>query len=611
MKQARNGLVGWVFVAVVATLVLLPSHVESQTALSWTRATATGGVAPPNRRDAALEYDPVRGRIVLFGGIGDGGELNDVWVYTVTTSTWSEVTTSGNAPAPRFDMVSGIANDILYVSSGQRGAEVFADVYALNLATNVWTQLPQRGEIPEGRYGSAGGVWRTGQGLYLSHGFDKKVRFDDTFYYSFADQRWWDVTPDGNLPAARCLVGTTMVGPDTFTMFGGCGSGGYAPCPAQDGYVYAANFADGSRNWDKTSNCPGKEQRSAMAPFPGIQTKAILYGGSDAPSDALVSVLDIPTGTWTRVVPGGSAKPAKRQAHAMTLVHTNVPNQFVAMFGGRTGGGLSNDLWFINGDSLSGLATKECEDSFDFRILHGFFMWLSWGIMLPGGIFAARFLKYMDVEVTGKPIWFAIHRVIMPVGLVFALLGFTFAWLITDKHFSALPHAPFGVLVMLLGILQPVNAYFRPHADPFTNKRKIWQYIHWWAGRTAAFLGFINVGLGVWHINRHIFVDLTALWVMYGLFAAFFVIGFLALNVLRGKQDADSKGYPSYHVWIPKIFRELTTGKSGAIESASDEDEIQLSSTKPSSTTSSATSSHSRVSPSGAASDTSGDSSSS
>merc|ERR1711916_217642 len=138
------------------------------------------------------------------------------------------------------------------------------------------------------------------------------------------------------------------------------------------------------------------------------------------------------------------------------------------------------------------------------------------------------------------------------------------------------------------------------HADPFTNKRKIWQYIHWWAGRTAAFLGFINVGLGVWHINRHIFVDLTALWVMYGLFAAFFVIGFLALNVLRGKQDADSKGYPSYHVWIPKIFRQLSPGgKSGAIESASDEDEIQLSSTKPSSTTTS-TSSHSRVSPSAA-----------
>merc|ERR1711916_414494 len=95
-----------------------------------------------------------------------------------------------------------------------------------------------------------------------------------------------------------------------------------------------------------------------------------------------------------------------------------------------------------------------------------------------------------------------------------------------------------------------------------------------------------------------------ALWVMYGLFAAFFVIGFLALNVLRGKQDADSKGYPSYHVWIPKIFRQLSTGgKSGAIESASDEDEIQLSSTKPSSSTTST--SHSRVTPSAAADDSS------
>jgi hypothetical protein len=47
---------------------------------SWTeQATSGGAVRPPARREHAMAYDSQRGRIVLFGGEGEAGDLDDTW----------------------------------------------------------------------------------------------------------------------------------------------------------------------------------------------------------------------------------------------------------------------------------------------------------------------------------------------------------------------------------------------------------------------------------------------------------------------------------------------------------------------------------------------------
>ncbi|KNC51480.1 uncharacterized protein AMSG_07677 [Thecamonas trahens ATCC 50062] len=573
-----SGMFGVTVVVVVVLVAAMAPDVSGQQ-LSWSLLTPSTSAAPSPRRDAVWEYDAGRNQVVLFGGVSASGETNDVWTFDLTTNVWTERSTSGTRPVVRFDMVSGIVGNSLYISSGQSGPIVLSDVWELDLTTYAWTQLPQAGAIPRGRYGSAGGVFRTGTGLYLSHGFNKKVRYDDTFFYSFAEQKWIEVTPAGNLPGARCLVGTTMLTANSFTMYGGCGSGGYSPCPSQESFIFAANFADGSRNWVKTRKCPPKLQRAAMAFFPGDSSKAVLYGGAKATAGGVVNVLDVPSGAWTRVVPGGSAVPAVRQAHTMTLVYNTASpsSEYVLVFGGQVSGALTNEIWRLSGTTTAGLPNKACQIGFDFRILHGLFMWLSWGLLLPGGIFAARFLKHSSAKPRGLPIWFFIHRIVMPIGLCFALLGFIFAWFITGKHFTALPHAIFGVLVTLLGLLQPVNAYFRPHPNPLNCKRKFWQYLHWWGGRTAAVLGLVNVGLGVWHLNQHIFENLSGLYIVYGLEMALFVFGFLALNVLKGKNDAETFKFSSWHVWLPNITR-----KGEPVTSTSNSDDgVAMSSSSP------------------------------
>jgi hypothetical protein len=45
--------------------------------------------APPARSMHALAYDPTRGRLVLFGGLGQAGPLDDLWEWD--GERWSAV----------------------------------------------------------------------------------------------------------------------------------------------------------------------------------------------------------------------------------------------------------------------------------------------------------------------------------------------------------------------------------------------------------------------------------------------------------------------------------------------------------------------------------------
>ena len=99
-------------------------------------------------------------------------------------------------------------------------------------------------------------------------------------------------------------------------------------------------------------------------------------------------------------------------------------------------------------------------------------MLLSWGFLLPSGVIAAHFLRHRG------PVWFKIHRAVQVTGLVLATIG----WAIALARFDVFGrgfnpsslHGGLGMTVMVLGLLQPINAFFRPHPEPKTRARDIW-----------------------------------------------------------------------------------------------------------------------------------------
>ena len=99
----------------------------------WASATPT--TRPPRRRNAALAYDPVRGRTVLFGGFGGNGAtdatLSDVWEWSGTS--WQSFAATGPSGRKGLAMTynpdakkvvvfgnSGLASEDLWEWSGTR-----------------------------------------------------------------------------------------------------------------------------------------------------------------------------------------------------------------------------------------------------------------------------------------------------------------------------------------------------------------------------------------------------------------------------------------------------------------------------------------------------------
>jgi hypothetical protein len=128
------------------------------------------------------------------------------------------------------------------------------------------------------------------------------------------------------------------------------------------------------------------------------------------------------------------------------------------------------------------------------HLYHGLLMLLAWGVLLPIGAFVARFFK--GPLSAGTPAhWFVVHRAVQIGGLTVALAGFYIC--LTRKEFGNVDttHGSFGIAVMTLGILQPTNAFLRPHKG--SRGRREWEWLHKSVGYGALALAVVTIFLGI------------------------------------------------------------------------------------------------------------------
>ena len=137
--------------------------------------------------------------------------------------------------------------------------------------------------------------------------------------------------------------------------------------------------------------------------------------------------------------------------------------------------------------------------------LHGVCMALAWSVLLPSGVLVAHFEREKEGTFNGVKYWFGYHRTVQYIGWFVQLLGFVFVVVYVSAkggvHFGGL-HTYIGLAVTILGTLQPLNAYFRPHAaeegKAKSSKRQYWEWLHKGSGYIACILGVLNVLIGVY-----------------------------------------------------------------------------------------------------------------
>jgi hypothetical protein len=131
---------------------------------------------------------------------------------------------------------------------------------------------------------------------------------------------------------------------------------------------------------------------------------------------------------------------------------------------------------------------------------HGSLMIIGWGLLLPSGVIFAALAKHRP-----GGLWFKGHRFLQMSGLIVVLT----AWMIARNRFDDVEvnnddnsdmHMRLGLIVMIIGLAQPLNAVLRPHAPgegaETTTIRWLWEITHKTLGYTAVLVAACTIILG-------------------------------------------------------------------------------------------------------------------
>jgi hypothetical protein len=196
----------------------------------WSQLAVLG--TPPSRRWLHCGiYDPIRDRLIVFGGDGDHGNLNDVWALSLSgTPTWTQILPSGTAPSPRLQSsaVYDPVRDRMIVIGGRNEASTyFNDTWALSLGDSPqWTLLnaDAAGLDPLSGHSAVYDPARDLIWLFGGRDGDEQhpCRNDLWMLLLSGTPTWARVSPDGILPAVRAHHSAVLdPSRDQMVVFGG------------------------------------------------------------------------------------------------------------------------------------------------------------------------------------------------------------------------------------------------------------------------------------------------------------------------------------------------------------------------------------------------------
>mmetsp|Transcript_17545 Transcript_17545/g.26257 ORF Transcript_17545/g.26257 Transcript_17545/m.26257 type:complete len:394 (-) Transcript_17545:79-1260(-) len=182
-------------------------------------------------------------------------------------------------------------------------------------------------------------------------------------------------------------------------------------------------------------------------------------------------------------------------------------------------------------------------------LIHGSLMLIGWGFLLPSGVIIARLARHRPGS-----LWFKAHIIIQP----FALLLTIIAWSIALHNFRALEsgkaagksytHAVFGMITMVIGIFQPINAIFRPHPPAEGESKSVlrltWEIVHKALGYAAAFiLAPVTIVLGTQLVPNP--KDGEGFQIAYGVFAIVLIMLIIGLVLDKRSTSTSENDEPA------------------------------------------------------------------
>jgi uncharacterized protein (TIGR03437 family) len=301
----------------------------------------SGTTAPSPRFDGAIAYDEPGRQIFLFAG-QDSSPRNDLWSYSLDRRQWAQVEASGTIPPARFGhtLLFDPVRRRLILFGGQAGA-FFSDTWAFDIASANWRLLSGDDAGPSRRYGHSA-IYETNRDrMVISHGFTDAGRFDDTWAFDLRTNSWANISPNSNRPLRRCLHHAVYDSANSrMYLYGGCSSG-FGPCPQGDLWAFDLN----RNQWTELtpSTAPPAREHYGMA-FDATRDRLVVFGGAGPGLLNDTWEYDSRSTRWQQTPIDGTL-PSARQRHETAYISDRGT---VVFFGGTTSAGLSNELWTLS-----------------------------------------------------------------------------------------------------------------------------------------------------------------------------------------------------------------------------------------------------------------------
>ena len=318
-------------------------------------AIPTNGTPPTGRYGHTMVYDPLRDRMLVYGGAPSSYSPEGVWALSLAgTPTWTELTPSGTPPPPRSGHVAVYdpVEDRMLLFGGAVGNTFTNDVWALSLSgTPTWTRLTPSGDPPLGRQGASGVYDTNRQRLVLFGGFNGKYGatcLSDVWELSLSGPlAWAPIATGGTGPTARAFHSATYdAGRDEMIVFGGSDDRfpGYASASSYKSDAFALSFK-GPPTWSSittTGGTPEARGWSTLVRDPVRDRDIVFAGLSSFPHADLWALTRDGTPAWT-ALPASSPRFLGGRSGASLVL--DAARDRLILFGGLDAGYALGDLW--------------------------------------------------------------------------------------------------------------------------------------------------------------------------------------------------------------------------------------------------------------------------
>lgn len=230
--------------------------------------------APPPARRSHRAW--LRGQnMVVSGGYGADGVLNDVWSYDTTANTWQQVSFTGDTPAARFGHTVTPYSDgsVLLLGGTSADGQRLSDLWQLN-ADNSFERLP---DCPYAYSGHIAQPSANGEMLFV---FGEPAKM---LFYLRSERSW--ASYNGGFPisgGATAAMSRNAKGEPVILVFGGKDANGQ-----ESKQVYAFNTVTGELSQRDAMPAPVTDGSAAVLSAEASPTAMSLPGPAPAAATAV------------------------------------------------------------------------------------------------------------------------------------------------------------------------------------------------------------------------------------------------------------------------------------------------------------------------------------